>query len=71
MRPWTTFGKGAEPHAMRRASGNPQIKFFEANRADHFSILAPVTHLVAKKIQRDRGPTCNIRFTAGEIERAF
>jgi acetyl esterase/lipase len=57
--------------AMRRASDNPQIKFFEANRADHFSILAPVTRLVAEKIRNDTGPTCNLRFTGGEIERAF
>jgi dienelactone hydrolase len=57
--------------AMRRASRNPNLHFFEAARADHFDILAPVTLLIAQKIPQDTGPSCNISFTSDEINRRF
>jgi pimeloyl-ACP methyl ester carboxylesterase len=57
--------------AMRRASQNPRLQFLEARQADHFSILAPVTRLVAQKIQQDTGPTCSLQFTAEEVDRQF
>ena len=53
---------------MRRASANPQLHFHEVRRADHFSILAPVTPLTAEKIQQDTGP---IQFTDQEIGARF
>jgi hypothetical protein len=57
--------------AMRRAAQNPQLQFFEARRADHFNILAPVTRLIAQKIQQDTGPACNLQFAPEEIDRLF
>lgn len=39
-----------------------------ARYADHWSILAPVTELIAKKIVADSGPTTNITFTQPEID---
>jgi dipeptidyl aminopeptidase/acylaminoacyl peptidase len=36
-------------------------------RTTHFSVLAPITALVARKIVADTGPTCAISFTADEI----
>ncbi len=37
-------------------------------QADHFSILAPLTELLAKKILTDSGPTTTIDFTQQEID---
>jgi hypothetical protein len=39
--------------------------------ANHFSILEPLTRLVAKKILQDTGPTCNITLDAAEVRKAF
>src|SRR5581483_10028250 len=48
---------------LAQASKNPQAHFYPVRRASHFSILAPVTRLIAAKVLRDDGPTCNIAFT--------
>jgi len=40
---------------------------FAALQADHFTILAPLTELIAQKILADAGPTSAIRFTDEEI----
>jgi len=58
-------------HSMRRASTNPQLHFHEVHGADHFSILAPVTAVVADKIRQDTGPSCNIQFTDEDIGSRF
>lgn len=39
--------------------------------ADHFSILAPITALVAQRIQQDTGPRCDILITNDDIHRSF
>jgi hypothetical protein len=39
--------------------------------ADHFSVLAPLTRLVAHKIVEDTGPVCAIRITDDEVRDAF
>ena len=57
--------------SMRRASTNPRLHFHEVRGADHFSILAPVTGLLAEKIRQDTGSTCNIQLTDEEISRRF
>ncbi|MBP87082.1 MAG: peptidase [Planctomycetaceae bacterium] len=57
--------------SMRRASDNPQLHFHAVHRADHFSILAPMTTLVAEKIQQDTGFTCSIQFTDRELGQRF
>ncbi|GAB3089598.1 alpha/beta hydrolase family protein [Lysobacter terrae] len=47
--------KGAQFHAFRIEGGN------------HFSIVAPVTQLIAKKILEDTGPKADIHFADDEI----
>jgi pimeloyl-ACP methyl ester carboxylesterase len=54
--------------AMARASGNPLAHFHPVKGADHFSILAPLTRLLAAKVLQDDGPTTNITFTEQELD---
>jgi hypothetical protein len=54
---------------MEQESKNPLVHFLVAARADHFSVLSPVTKLLAEKILADDGPTCNIAITAAEVNR--
>jgi dipeptidyl aminopeptidase/acylaminoacyl peptidase len=55
--------------AMQRTSKNSLIHFLPVTRADHFSILAPVTKLLAAKVLADDGPACNIAITPDEANR--
>ena len=48
-------------------SKNPLIHCFPVDGYDHFSILYPLTHLLAKKINADVGPKINISFGPGEL----
>jgi acetyl esterase/lipase len=57
--------------AMARVSRNPAVHFYAARGATHFSILAPLTSLIARKILRDNGPTSNITFTENELDNLF
>jgi acetyl esterase/lipase len=57
--------------AMARVAKNPEIHFLEVKRADHFSILAPVTKLLVNKVLADNAPTCNLAFTEDEVNGAF
>jgi dipeptidyl aminopeptidase/acylaminoacyl peptidase len=57
--PWILKGAGAAP-----------IKAFAVPGVSHFSVLAPVTALLAKKIVEDAGPTPSIRLTDEELTRA-
>lgn len=54
---------------MARFSTNPNAHFLLVRGGNHFSILAPTTKLIAEKIQRDNGPTCNLAFTEDEVSR--
>jgi tartrate dehydratase beta subunit/fumarate hydratase class I family protein len=56
---------------MRRKSKNPNIVFLPVEGADHFTILAPVTKIVAQKILQDAGPTTAIRMTEAELAAPF
>jgi pimeloyl-ACP methyl ester carboxylesterase len=56
---------------MREKSHNPNIKFLEVEGATHFSILAPITAVVADKILHDPGPTTSIAFDEGDLFRDF
>jgi dipeptidyl aminopeptidase/acylaminoacyl peptidase len=56
--------------AMARASTNPKAHFLPVRGADHFSLLAPTTRLIAARILRDDGPTCNLTFTEEEVNKA-
>jgi len=53
---------------LRESSKNPQARFFVVPRADHFSVLAPTTELIAKKILADTGPQTAIGFSDAEID---
>jgi acetyl esterase/lipase len=55
---------------MRQKSKNPNIVFLPVEGADHFTILAPVTKIVAQKILQDAGPTSAIRLTEAELAAA-
>ena len=56
---------------MAAISNNPKIKFLPVAKANHFSVLAPTTRLIAAKILLDDGPTCNLAFTAEEVANPF
>ncbi len=53
--------------ALARASRNPLLRIHPVKGADHFSLLQPVTRLIAGKILRDDGPTTNLAFTEEEL----
>ncbi len=57
--------------AMAAISNNPKIRFVPVAKANHFSVLAPTTRLIAAKILLDDGPTCNLAFTAAEVAKPF
>ena len=57
--------------ALARASKNPLVHVHTVAGANHFSILSPVTRLVASKVLRDKGPTTNLTFTEAELNRLF
>ncbi|MEG3151469.1 prolyl oligopeptidase family serine peptidase [Sphingomonas sp. ZT3P38] len=62
-------GNVDELEAMRRSNRNPHINFFAVEGRDHFSILAPVTALVAKKIVADTAGK-DISFDQAELDAA-
>lgn len=57
--------------ALHRASRNPLLRLHPVKGADHFSVLAPVTRLVAGKVLRDTGPAANLAFTEQELNGLF
>jgi acetyl esterase/lipase len=56
---------------QRAAEVKKPFSAFIVAGGTHFSILQPVSALVAKKILADTGPTCNIAFTQEEVQSAF
>jgi len=60
-----------ELRVLSRASRNPLIHFHPVKGGDHFSVLQPITRLVAAKILTDNGPTANITFTDAELAKAM
>jgi hypothetical protein len=66
-----TGGNRGALQAMARTSKNPKVRFFEVKGTDHFGVLAPTNRLIAAKILRDTGPTCNLTFTEEELNRPF
>jgi dipeptidyl aminopeptidase/acylaminoacyl peptidase len=55
--------------AMARATTNPHVRFFPVRGATHFSVLAPVNRLIARKVLADDGPKSNLAFTEDELNR--
>lgn len=56
---------------VEAAGPDSLLRVFFVPRTTHFSVLAPITALVARKIVADTGPTCAISFTADEIAGAM
>lgn len=56
---------------MMRVSRNQAIHFLPVRGATHFSILAPVTRLAARKILLDNGTDVNITFSEDELAGLF
>jgi hypothetical protein len=66
--------EGTEPpgnidslRSMAQASDNSKLHFHAIEGRTHFSVLAPVTRLIAAKIHSDRGPATNIRFSDTDL----
>lgn len=56
--------------ALQKAPHPANVSFYEVDSATHFSLLAPVTALVAEKIVADTSAHSNISFTHAELVRA-
>jgi alpha/beta superfamily hydrolase len=52
-------------------SQNARLRCLEVRGADHFSVLAPVTAIIAQKIVQDTGPSCSIQLQDSELSRSF
>lgn len=63
-------GNVEDLEALAKDNRNSQVKLWTVNGASHFSILAPVTALVAKKIVEDGGAQTRIAFTQSELDAA-
>ena len=57
--------------AMAKASTNANVHFIAANGATHFSLLAPTNKLIAERILKDDGATCNVSITEAEVNKLF
>jgi len=64
-------GNAEALRSMSKSSKNANARFFEVAKTDHFAILAPTNELIAEKILKDVGPTCNLAFADDEIGRLF
>ncbi|QQP95658.1 alpha/beta hydrolase family protein [Lysobacter enzymogenes] len=54
--------------AMRRANRNPLAHWYLVPRTDHFSVLAPTSELIARKILADTGARSAIAFEPAELD---
>jgi len=54
-----------------KRAGAPVTTFVVEEEEDHFSVVEPLTRLIARKIQDDTGPTCKITITGAEVRRVF
>jgi acetyl esterase/lipase len=52
---------------MAEYSTNSNVKYLPIKRADHFSLLAPMNTLIAKKILNDTGEKTNLTFSGAEL----
>ena len=62
-----TEGNIESLRAMKQASTNAKIQFFELPGKHHFSVLAPATRVIAAKVLADDGPSVNIPLTEAEL----
>lgn len=56
---------------MQNQTSNENISFHVVDNADHFSVLAPITEMLAQKILKDTGEKSNITLTDKELEEAM
>jgi dienelactone hydrolase len=56
---------------MAQLSRNPAVQFHLVKGASHFSILAPVTELVAEQIVADDGPAAKFDFVDEDMDSMF
>ncbi len=56
--------------ALEKTAHGDAVHFFPVPGTTHFSILRPMTRLLARKVAGDTGPATNIAFTKQEIEDA-
>jgi len=52
---------------MEKACRNPRVGFYGVAGADHFSILAPASRVVAERILQDVGPKVSMDFSEADI----
>jgi alpha/beta superfamily hydrolase len=57
--------------AMRAATTNPNLRFHLVPRATHFTVLGPVSAIVAKQILKDTGPTPAIVLNDADLAAPF
>jgi alpha/beta superfamily hydrolase len=60
-------GNIASLRALARGTRNPRIHYFPVEGATHFTVILPVSRLIAEKIVRDDGPESNITFDQKEL----
>ena len=53
--------------SMEGATTNSLVHFYTISGADHFSLLTPVTQVLARKVPADTGSSCNITIRGLEI----
>lgn len=64
-------GNSENLERMLQATQNDKIQGYVIEGADHFSVLAPTTRLVAQKILEDTGAEPNISLTQEELDAAM
>lgn len=64
-------GNSENLERMEEASQNHNLHCYVVEGADHFSVLAPCTRLVAKKIAADTGAEPAVNITPKELEQAM
>lgn len=64
-------GNSANLRNIKKASKNDNIHCYIVEDADHFSVLGPITHLIAQKIVADTGKKPNISITDKELASAM
>jgi dienelactone hydrolase len=61
-------GNGTALNVLSKLSKNSQIQFLLVPRVSHFSVLAPVNQVLAKKILADTEEKCNISLTLKDLD---
>lgn len=64
-------GNSENLQRMLQATDNDKVSGYVIEGADHFSVLAPLTRVVARKILADTGAQSNISITQEELDTAM